>query len=262
MVFQSQQEVSGVFLKARAAVLYSGHVIPQFWLVKPVLDPAEPTPQRAEGRLSLAFRQEAGRTRLDRFYQEGCLKAQLPRGENMEAVALNISGGIAGGDDLETEVALAEGAAATFTTQAAERVYRTEDLPARVATRLTAARRAVLHYLPQETILFDGFALNRRLDVDLAPDAVFLGVESLLFGRLAMGETLRAGWLRDCIAIRRDGALLWQDITRLDGNIAVHLDRPGIAAGARAVATIVAVGLADRRDALRAALAGAQAGQA
>jgi urease accessory protein len=215
-------------------------------------------PQRARGRLDLAFTHD-GTTRLQRFYQEGCLKARLPRGPGVEAVALNISGGIAGGDALDTALELAPGAAVTFTTQAAERIYRALEAPSRIRTRLTLGTGAVLHYLPQKTILFDGFALDRALDIELASGAVFLGIESLIFGRLTMGEILREGFLRDRISLHRDGALLWQDSARLEGDIAAQLDRPGIAAGARAMASIFAVGLC-KLDALREALADAHAG--
>lgn len=219
-------------------------------------------PQRAQGRLDLAFAHDGTCTRLDRFYQQGCLKARLPRGPGVEAVALNISGGVAGGDQLETALALAPNAAVTFTTQAAERIYRALEAPAHIRTRLQAGAGAMLHYLPQETILFDGFGLDRALDIDLGGDAAFIGIESLVFGRLAMGEAVRDGFLRDRITLRRGGALLWQDSTRLDGDIAAQLDRPGVAAGARAVASIFATGpgMAARLDALRTALAGTMAG--
>ena len=218
--------------------------------------------QRARGRLDLAFKHDGGVTRLERFYQEGCLKAQLPLGQGMEAVALNISGGIAGGDILDTALEVAPGAAVTFTTQAAERVYRALEAPARVRTRLVVRADARLDYLPQETILFDGFALNRTLDVELAEGAAFLGVESLVFGRLAMGESLHQGFLRDSISLRREGTLIWHDVSRMDGDISALLNRPGVAAGARAVASIFATGpgVAARLDGVRAALEGGHAG--
>lgn len=215
-------------------------------------------PQRARGRLDLCFTHN-GTTRLSRFYQEGCLKARLPRGPGVEAVALNISGGIAGGDALETALELAPDAEVTFTTQAAERIYRALEAPARIRTRLTVGAGAVLHYLPQETVLFDGFGLDRALDIELASGAAFLGIESLVFGRLSMGEVLRGGILRDRISLRRGGMLRWQDSTRLEGDITAQLDRPGIAAGARAMASIFAAGACEL-DALRAALADAHAG--
>jgi urease accessory protein len=219
-------------------------------------------PQRARGRLDLAFTHDGTTTRLDRFYQEGCLKARLPRGPGVEAVALNISGGIVGGDALDTALELAPNAAATFTTQAAERIYRALEAPSRIRTRLTAGAGATLHYLPQETILFDGFGLDRTLDIDLAADTKFLGIESLIFGRLTMGESVTEGSLRDRISLRRDSKLIWQDSTRLEGDIAAQLDRPGIAAGARAMASIFATGpgTQERLDELRTALGDAHAG--
>lgn len=221
------------------------------------------THQRAQGRLDIALAVSAGRTRLARFYQQGCLKARLPRVPGApEIVALNISGGIAGGDALETSLELGPAAQGVFTTQAAERLYRAIDAPARIATRLLVGEGARLAYLPQETILFDGFSLDRRLEIDLSPGAEILGVESLVFGRLAMGEVLTQGRLRDRISLRRGQRLVWQDMTRLEGDIFGRLDRPGIANGARAVASLFAAGadVEAKLPALRAALEGVTAG--
>ncbi len=116
-----------------------------------------------------------------------------------------------------------------------------------------------MEWLPQETILFDRCALNRRLEVDLAFDARFLGVETLVFGRSSMGERVRQGWLRDLIRVRRDGVLLLHDAVRLDGDIAAALQRPAIGQGANTVATLVyvAADADDKRDAVRQALAAA-----
>ena len=100
---------------------------------------------------------------------------------------------------------------------------------------------AALEWLPQETILFDRCALDRRLEVDLAADARFLGVETVVFGRTAMGETVRQGWLRDLIRVRRGGELLLHDAIRLDGAIDASLRRPAVGGGARVVATMVYV---------------------
>jgi urease accessory protein len=56
-----------------------------------------------------------------------------------------------------------------------------------------------------------------------------------------MGESVREGSLRDTIDVRRDGRRLFLDRLRLDGAVADLLARPAVAAGARAVATIVHV---------------------
>ncbi len=222
-----------------------------------------PTAQRAKGRLALAFRHDAAAscTRIEKFYQEGCLKARLPHPAAAgiaEAITINISGGIASGDSLVTEIGIGAGAAASVTSQAAERIYRALDfLPARLQTTVTLGAGAMLDYLPQETILFDGFALDRSLDIELAEDADFLGVESLVFGRQAMGERVKFGNLNDRISLRRNGVLLLQDMTRLHGVIAAQLARKAVAAGNIGIANILYAGpdIPARLHAIRTTLA-------
>ncbi len=201
--------------------------------------------QRASGRLVLKFMfdQISGTTRVANFFQEGCLKARLPRSQITgvaEAVTLNISGGVAGGDKLATHIALGERAKLCIASQSAEKVYRALDaVPSEIATSIDVGPGALLDYLPQEAIVFNGFALRRRLDIDLAEDAVFLGVESMIFGRQACGESVVAGSLNDVVSLRRAGNLLMQDTTRLDGHIAAILGRKAVADGNIAVANII-----------------------
>ncbi len=209
----------------------------------PSVAPARP--QRAIGRLDISFQADAasGQTRIKRFYQEGCLKSRLPRPVTAgvcEAVLMNISGGIAGGDALSTTVTLGAAARVCIAGQAAERIYRalgTE--PAFLSTHIEIGQGAALDYLPQETILFDGFRLRRALDITLAEDARYFGVESLVFGRHAMGEHLRAGALRDQILLRRGGKILLNDMIRLEGDVQALLARPALANGAAAMATVI-----------------------
>jgi urease accessory protein len=220
-----------------------------------------PAAQRATGRLDLAFGRVAGGTRIKNFYQQGCLKARLPRSaeaETCEAVTLNISGGVAGGDALGTAINLDDGARVCVSSQAAERIYLAlDDTPSTIATRINLGAGARLDYLPQETILFDGFALRRTLDIDIAADASFLGVESLVFGRQAMGERVTTGFLRDGITLRRDGVLLLRDMTRLDGDIEAVLGRKAVADGRMATALLIyaAPDAPERLDDVRAVLA-------
>ncbi|MDR3535040.1 MAG: urease accessory protein UreD, partial [Acetobacteraceae bacterium] len=194
----------------------------------------------------MSFKRRGAASVLDGLRQDGCLKARFPRVEPSEwatAVTLNTSGGIAGGDRLTQAFAVGEGAQACVAAQAAERFYRSVPggAPSEVRTRLTVAAGGALEWLPQETILFDRCALDRRLEVDLAPDGWFLGVESLVFGRVAMGERVEHAWLRDVIRVRRGGALLLHDAIRLDGEVDAALQRGAIGGGAGAVATIVHV---------------------
>ena len=228
---------------------------------------AAPTLQRARGALDVSLRRRGDETVLAGLRQEGCLKARFPRGGAAgwrDVVVLNSSGGIAGGDRLTLHFRLQPGARACLAAQAAERFYRAlpDSPPARVATTIALDPGAAAEWLPQEAILFDGTCLDRRLDVEMADDGWFLGVESLVFGRAAMGETVRHGSLCDTIRIRRGGRLLLHDAVRLAGDIAGLLARPAIAAGARSVATIVHVApdAEARLPDVRAALDGGEAG--
>ena len=177
-----------------------------------------------------------------------------------EAIAVNSSGGVAGGDRLDNAITAGAGARVVATSQAAERFYRAAEHspPATVRGAVRIEAGAAVDWLPQEAILFDGMSLDRALTVEMAADARFVGVEMLLFGRAARGEQVRAGRLRDRIVLRRDGRVLLHDAIRLDGDMAAALDRDAVGGGARAVATLVHVApdAADRLDSVREALTG------
>jgi len=219
--------------------------------------------QRARGVLHIGVRLSGGATRLADLRQLGCLRACFPRGDGgaLQAVALNTSGGVTDGDHLRTTFAVQAGASLTVATQAAERIYRarTGAAPARLETRITIGQGGHAAYLPQETILFDGSALDRTLHVEMEEDSVYLGVETLVFGRLASGEVLREIFLRDTVTLRRGGRLVLHDQVRLQGHVPRLLAGRATAGGAGAVASLVyaAPGAAARLDPLRAALAGA-----
>ncbi|QBX99763.1 urease accessory protein UreD [Rhodophyticola sp. CCM32] len=206
--------------------------------------------QRTHGRAHVAI---AGR-RLTHLHQEGAAKAMLPRmhGRVPELVFLNTAGGVTGGDRLQYEVDLGADSAAVVTTQTAERAYRSAGGRARVATRLTLGPGAVLHWLPQELILFDGAALERDFQVDMAADATLIALETLVLGRAAMGEVLARVDLRDHRAVRRAGRLMMVEPVRLN---TADLTRAGCAglngAGALASLTMIAPGAEDRLAALR-----------
>ena len=126
-----------------------------------------------EGAARLVFARR-GTTRLARLFQKAPLRVLMPRpapGEPPCAVLLNTSGGIVGGDALQVEVHLEAGAAAVITSQAAEKAYRSAGADATLDVALELADGAWLEWLPQETILFDGARLRRRLRVDAAAQA-------------------------------------------------------------------------------------------
>ncbi|MEX6508119.1 urease accessory protein UreD [Jiella sp. M17.18] len=200
--------------------------------------------QRSAGRVDLAVRPLAGRTRLERLHQAGCLKLRFPRpiGPSAEAVLINTSGGLTGGDRLDQSFQVASGGRLTVTTQACERVYRAASGSAEVTSRIAIGDDASLAWLPQETILFDGGAITRRLDVDAAPGARFLLSESVILGREMMGESVEAGSFRDRWRVRIGGRLVFADDLRLEGPVAAIAAQPASLAGNRAFATLLAHG--------------------
>jgi urease accessory protein len=222
--------------------------------------------QRAIGRAELSVRCTPAGTAIDTLHQSGCLKLRFPRAHraDLEAVLINLSGGVTDGDALSLSLDLGEGARLSLCTPAAERIYRAMPgaPPARMETSARIAAAARLDYLPQETLFFDSAALARRLDIDLAPDATFLGVEARLFGRALSGEAITTLRVTDRITLRRAGRLILHDTLRLHGDAAAILAAPGGAGGHAATATIIyaAQNAADFLSPLRAALGGAQAG--
>lgn len=207
-----------------------------------------PTHQRVEGAARLVYRRDAqGRTRLADLYQRAPCRVLFPdveAGEPAQAVMLTTSGGLTGGDRLAIEIEAGDGTRLCVTTQAAEKLYRA--LPGDAATQIDI-RAAVgvgawAEWLAQETILFDRSRLRRRFVADVAPGGRLLAVESLVFGRTAMGERYDSGSLHDAWRIHRRGRLVWADAMRLQGDVAELRTRPFGFGTARACATLVYVG--------------------
>ena len=200
--------------------------------------------QRAIGHARISVRQRAGRTRLAGLRQEGSAKILLPRtqGIALQAVLLNTAGGITGGDWFGWTGEAGPETHLSLSSQAAERAYRARPgETGHVTTRLRIAEGARLDWLPQETILFDGAALSRRLEADLAPDATLLAVEPLIFGRKAMGEVVHDLRLTDQWRIRRGGDLVYADALRVHGDAAAILSGPATLAGMRAMASLALI---------------------
>ncbi len=196
---------------------------------------------RARGSVALSVKAKG----LDGLRQSGSLRCLFPRtaGNGVEAVLVNTAGGITGGDRFSVSARAGSGCTLALTTQAAERAYRAagQAMAGRLETRLRVAKGARLDWLPQETILYDGCHFERELRVDLAAGARALIMEPLVFGRVESGEALRDIRFRDRIEIRQNGAPLFLDAMRINGDAATLLARPHMAAGARAMAALIYV---------------------
>jgi urease accessory protein len=228
-------------------------MLPQASMVRSV----EVDLQRASGEGRIVARLHGGSTEVSHLYQEGCAKIRLPRTHSaaLQAVLMNIAGGLTGGDRLRWSATAERGTTLTLTTPACERIYRSLAGEAVVEARLEIADGGHVDWLPQETILFERSRLDRRLEIDLEGSATLTAVEAVLLGREAMGEAAPAARLRDSWRVRRDGRLLHAEATVLEGD-ATERTAASLLAGARAFATVLHVSAdAERRlDAVRALL--------
>ena len=198
---------------------------------------------RAQGSVRFDVHQVEGATRRRQLHESGSLRVRFPspEAEGLSAVFVNTAGGIAGGDRFDIDIAVGAGSSLAVTTAAAEKVYRAQGPAAEVNITLKAAAGAHLSWLPQETILFDRARVARRIDIDLAEGASLLLCEIVVFGRAAMGETMRHGEFVDRWRLRRGGKLVFAETVRLDGDIGEKLARPAIANGGVAIGTALIV---------------------
>ena len=202
-------------------------------------DITQTIPPRARGRAALSSKVVNGQSVLADLHQSGAFKVVFPRADDgLRPILLNTAGGVTGGDRFALDIQVAAHTHVSLTTQAAERAYRAQ--PGEVGHIRSIAKvfgPGCLHWLPQELILYNGCAMDRRLRIDLSAKAQLLMVEPIIFGRAAMGETLTEGHFRDRIEVTRAGRPLYRDALRLEGDIAAKLARVGTAQGAAAMAS-------------------------
>lgn len=196
-----------------------------------------------------------GETRLADLYQSHPMRILFPRqarGDPPTAVLTTVSGGIAGGDRIDTSVTAEAGASVFCLAQAAEKIYRAVDeTPARMTLTLRAKTDSRLEYLPQETILFDRARLRRETVVDLSdPTARVLAGEIAVLGRGAMGERVTGALFEERWRIDIEGRPVWRDAFRLSPGMA---ESPFGLNGATALASIACVAPAPSalRDCVR-----------
>jgi len=209
---------------------------------------------RADAGARLVYRSGDSISRLVDLAEWGGYRVKFPdMTTRAEAVLINTGGGMAGGDALALNVSLDPDAALTFTTQSAERIYRSVDGPTRVTVDLSVGAGADLAFIPQETILYSHARLGRTITANLAEDSRLLLAEILVFGRAASGERMLGGSLHDRWRLRRGGRLVYADDVRLAGGISDNLDRAAIGAGAGATGCVVLISpdAPDRLDEAR-----------
>ncbi len=218
------------------------------------------SPIRVTGGVAARFGMRAGRSVAMQLTESGGYRLAMPStfAAHVEAAQINTGGGVAGGDRVATSISVASGADAVFATQGAERIYRSAGATARLDVALNVEAGARLDWLPQQTIVFAGARLARRIEADVAGDGRLLLVEVLTFGRAASAEGLGPAEISDQWRIRRDGRLVLAEAFRFSGEMGATMARAAVGGGARTsvIMAYLAPDGPDRLDAARLALAG------
>ena len=181
------------------------------------------------GELSLGYERRGSRTVLVRRMHRGPLVVQKPLypegGEVCQSIVIHPPAGIVGGDSLALEVAVAELAQVQLTTPGAAKWYRSAGTRARQRLSFAVGAQALLEWLPQESIVFDGAIADLGTRVALRADAVFIGWDIVCLGRRLAGEDFRNGQLRQEVEVLRDGARQWTERALIAGGMRM-LDAP------------------------------------
>ena len=137
------------------------------------LKPVAPAQLGWNAALELRFAADGGATRLARRAHRGPYVIQrpfFPEGRDVcHVYLLHPPGGLVGGDELRLDLRVGPAAHTLVTTPAAGKAYRTTGPVSRQSHALAVEAGGTLEWLPQETIVYDGAAVELETRVDLAP---------------------------------------------------------------------------------------------
>jgi urease accessory protein len=202
--------------------------------------------KRWQARLNLDFVNKNQRTYLAKNLHYGPLVLQKtlhPEGEQVcHGVIIHPPGGVAGGDELRLNVTLDDNSHALLTTPGAGKWYKANGRQASQYLQFSLQNSACLEWLPQENILFDGAQVKFSAEVNLAPDAKYVGWEILCFGRQAQQERWQTGSLHQGLSIRRNQSLIWNERTCLKPSHALIESIVGLYGNAVSASFVIAAG--------------------
>ena len=206
------------------------------------ISPSEAETRWSDGAARIAVAADHGTTRLRDLYQSDPCRVLFPRpgdGGAYEGVIVTTSGGIVGGDRIAIEIEAGDGCVATITTQAAEKIYRSAGPVSEISVQVKVGANAVLEWMPQGTILFDGARLRRKTSIEAAPGSRLLCGEFIVFGRRARGENFDVGFLHDGWRWTEGGRLIWADALHLADDPGATIARTNNFDGAASYGTMI-----------------------
>ncbi len=196
-------------------------------------------------QLRLEYANGDGRTHLSRNVHKGPLAVQkslYPEGPAVcHTLILHPPGGIVGNDMLDIAVRLQPGSRVLITMPSAAKWYRSLGAAATQRLDVSVGADAMLEWLPQETIMFNGAIAKMHAAIDLAEGGNYLGWDILCLGRTAAGEKFDVGDIHQTTDISIAGKLVWSEHCRLGGG-SLLLGSPVAMAGAPVSGIMLAAG--------------------
>lgn len=170
--------------------------------------------------LELDFRQRFARTVMVHCRHLGPLRVQKPfypeEGE-CHVYLLHPPGGIVGGDQLSININVEAEARVLITTPGAGKYYRSAGAQAKQQQRLVVGKQALLEWLPQEQIVFDGAQAKLSTQVELDEDAQFIGWDITCLGRPASKDYFLRGCYQTRFELWRGEQVLYTERGLFDG---------------------------------------------
>lgn len=157
---------------------------------------------------------------------------------------LNPTGGVLGGDRLETEIWLGPGSRVCLSTPSATRVYRSRERAAAQRVSITLGADAALEWLPDHLIPSPGARLRQVTEIAMAPGATLLYLDAWATGRRARGEAWGFDLLDTSLLVRDETGPLLRERAVLGGG--ARPDGLGGTEGFGYVATFVALRAGDQ----------------
>ena len=182
-----------------------------------------PSLDQWHAKLALTFaRQGPDRTVLAQRRHEGPLLVQktlYPEGPGIcHATILHLPSGIAGGDILEIDIDVRDGAHAVVGTPGATRWYKANGRHAAQHVKLCLAAGACLDWLPQENILFEQSLASMSTRLHLQTGACAIGWEITQLGSIGKATHWDEGCAQLDTELTLDGEAIWLEAGELHAN--------------------------------------------
>lgn len=193
-------------------------------------------------QLDLQYRLQGQRTVLAKRLHQGPLLVQRPFYPEQgvcHSYIIHPPGGVVGGDVLTINVDVTENAHALITTPASGKFYTSDGRTAQFNQSFKVADGAILEWLPQDNIFFEGSRTRLSTQIELSAQAQFIGWEMNCLGRPFSDQPFDKGYCEQKLQINREGLPLLIDRNVMDAESDFMQQAWGLA-GYSVVATMLA----------------------